>query len=329
MKTALVTGGTGFIGSHLVERLLASQNYDEVRCIVRGDHKWLEGLPVRIYKGDLFDVDTLALASRGVSHVYHVAGLTRSRNWGDFLEANIRATENLVNICSKNQKSLERILITSSLAAVGRSDHKIVDESSPLNPVSMYGKSKAMMEVSMKSWSKRAPLTIVRPPSVYGPRERDIFTFFKSIQQGLCPVVSNPDEKELSLVYVVDLVDGMIRAAESSISLGRTYFLGSDEIYSWRQVKTTSESILGSKAIMVRVPGIAVQAVGRISEWIGALSGSYPPLNAQKAEEIRFAVKACSIHAARKDLGYLPTVSLEEGLSKTIAWYRTEGWLKN
>jgi len=273
-------------------------------------------------------METLALASREVTHVYHLAGLTRSKKWDDFLRSNVLATENIINICSKNDQTLERILVTSSLAAVGKGDGNLASESSPLKPVSMYGRSKAMMEMRLPSWNNRAPITIVRPPSVYGPRERAIFTFFQAASRGFCPVVSNPDEKELSLVYVSDLVDGMIRAAESSISLSRTYFLGSPEIYSWREIKDLTSQILDQKARLVRVPGGLVQAVGYLSEWISALSGQYPALNAEKAREIRFAAKACSSELARKEIGYSPKVGLEEGLRKTIGWYLEQGWLK-
>ena len=328
MKKALVTGGTGFIGSHLVDRLLAKEDYGEIRCLVREDPKWLKGKNVRIYKGDLFDMETLAMISREVTHVYHVAGLTRSKKWDDFLRSNVLATENLVNICSKNDSTLQRILVTSSLAAVGKGDGNLATESSPLKPVSMYGRSKAMMEMRLQSWYKRAPITIVRPPSVYGPRERDIYTFFQAVNKGLCPVVGNPDHKELSLVYVADLVDGMIRAAESSISLAQTYFLGSTEVYAWREIKDLSAKILGRKARMVRVPGAAVQTVGYLSEWISALSGQYPPLNAEKAREIRFAAKACSSELARKEIGYAPQMTLKDGFKKTIDWYHENGWLK-
>lgn len=330
---AFVTGGTGFIGSHLVEELLR-RGYDEVRCLVRSEPRWLEGLDVTVVRGDLSDVEALWEGVAGVEYVYHVAGLTRAQDWEAFERANVRATLNLLGAVRHANPEVERVLVTSSLAAVGACAERVVDESSPLRPISQYGRSKAAMERTLQEplqdgtiYREALPLTVVRPPAVYGPREADIYTFFKMVSKGLFPVVGSGREKELSLVHVRDLVRGIADAAEHPETAGKTYFLGSEAFYSWQEVKEATTDALGRGAIKVPVPRFLVKPVGAVVEAVSRLIGQYPPLNREKAREIREASLMCSVEKARRDFGYRQEVPLDEGIRETIAWYQAEGWL--
>lgn len=325
-KSAFVTGGTGFVGSHLVEHLLRS-GYDDVRCLVRSSPKWLKGLDVTFVKAELDDTQAVGDAVKDVDFVYHVGGLTRSTEWEDFLDANILATRKLLETVERVNPRVRKVLVTSSLSCIGKSDDVIADEHTPMRPLTLYGRSKAEMEREMASWTDRLPLVIIRPPAVYGPREADIFTFFKTVSKGICPIVGFGSEPELSLVYVSDLVRGMMDAAESDATAGKTYFLGSAEQYSWPQVRDVVKKALGSRALTIRVPKPLVIPVGTAVEWIGRLFGQYPPLNKEKADEILNACKMVSSERARRDFGYEPVVSLEQGMGQAIAWYRSEGWL--
>jgi dihydroflavonol-4-reductase len=332
-KTALVTGGTGFIGSHLVEALLA-RGYTEVRCVVRKDLKWLEGLDVTPVKGGLSDIELLWEALNGVDYVYHVAGVTRATDWDAFERGNITATLNLLGAVNMAAPGVRKVLVTSSLAVVGPCESGIADEATPLRPVSRYGRSKAEMEARLSapgvdgpSFMDELPLVVVRPPAVYGPREADIYTFFKTVSRGLCPVVGGSSRPALSLVHVDDLVRGMIDAAESDVATGQTYFLGGQKDYSWNEIKAAAEKAIGRRALTVPVPGPLIGLVGAASEALGRVTGTYPALNREKAREIRFTCKRCSHQKAARDLDYAPRISLEEGLAETIAWYRKEGWM--
>ena len=142
---AFVTGGTGFVGSHLVEDLLASGKYSEVRCLVRSSEKWLKGMNVTLVKGDLDNYHAIADALNNVDVIFHIAGLTKAPRNKDFTAANVDATENLMRIAQK--KGISNFVITSSLAAVGPSHGTPLTEKEPLRPVSMYGNSKKRMEV--------------------------------------------------------------------------------------------------------------------------------------------------------------------------------------
>jgi nucleoside-diphosphate-sugar epimerase len=177
------------------------------------------------------------------------------------------------------------------------------------------------------SYQEELPITIVRPPAVYGPRDRDILTFFQTVKKGICPVVGGGSEKALSLVHVRDLVRGMVDAAEAPDTVGETYFIGSEGAYSWNEVKEATLEALDSWAITVPVPGPLIGAVGAAAEWWGWLTGSYPPLNREKAREIRHGCTICAVDKAQRDFGYRQQIPLEEGIRETIDWYRERDWL--
>ena len=332
-KKAFVTGGTGFVGSHLVDELLR-RDYEEVRCLVRKDPKWLAGKDVQFVSGDLNHENVLKAALRDVTHVFHVAALTRARDGKTLLRTNVEGTIHLLRAIRTSGARLQRVVITSSLSVVGSVDDRIATEETPLNPVSVYGKSKALMESRLRekdsdgrAFTDALPITVIRPPSVYGPREKDIFTFFRTANRGVCPVIGGNGSGPISLVYVEDLVRGMIDAAESPETVGETYFLGPEDVSSWEQVREATSSALGRKIITISVPPGLVRLAGVTAEATMGMFGIYPPLNREKAREIVEACKACSSKKAKREFGYRAGVSLEEGISRTIHWYRQEGWL--
>lgn len=323
-SSVFVTGGTGFVGSHLVEQLLAAGCTD-VRCLVRTDDKWLKGLPVTRIEGTLSDPDVLRQGLKDVDYVFHVAALTRSVRWDDFLYANVRGTENLL-LAAAAETGIKRIVLVSSLAAVGISSQVIANEETALRPVSMYGRSKAEMETMAARYD--LPITVVRPPAVYGPRETDIFTFFKTVSSGLCPVVGSPANPAISLVHVDDLVIGIMQSARSSEAAKRTFFLGGREQYAWGQIRDAASRALDRRVLTLPIPRAIVPLVGSVSEGVGKLFGFYPPLNREKANEIVNATLMCDSSLAQQTFGYAPAKELVTGVDETIRWYRDQNWIK-
>ena len=329
-SVAFVTGGTGFVGSHLVEALIA-RGVSEVRCLVRSDPKWLGRVdgPVTVVRGDLFSQDALRDGLAGVSAVYHVAGLTRARDQAALDHANVDGTRSLLAAVREAAPRVRELVVTSSLEAMG--PNRVAPDGRPVpateadtpRPVSMYGRSKAAMERMVADEFGDLRPVVVRPPAVYGPREADIFEMIRAASRGVFAVVGDGRARRLSLVYVRDLTAGMILAAQTP---GETYFIGSHRGHSWDEVRAAMAAALGRTVWRLPVPTAAMGAAGRVSEWAGALRGTLPPLTRDKAEAARHAW-VCSVAKAEARLGYRPEVGLAAGMAETVAWARGEGWL--
>ena len=323
-KKAFVTGGTGFIGSHLVQALL-SHGYSEVRCLVRSAPKWLEGLDIVPVRATLMDTGILHEAVQDVDFVYHLGGATRAQTYSALHESNVTATLNLLDAVHKANPGVQKVCVTSSLAAVGCAPPEgVANECTPLRAISRYGRSKAVMEQNV--WQKfrtKLPIIVVRPPSVYGPRDRDIYMFFRTVSRGICPLLKG--DKGLTLVHVNDLVRGIIEGTESEATPGETYFIGNDVLVTWAALREAALEALGRRALTVALPRSLVIPLGIASELAGRMTGTYPALNREKAREILHAAKCCSSVKAHRDFGYEAKMELGEGVRQTIAWYRKRG----
>ncbi|HMK39593.1 MAG TPA: NAD-dependent epimerase/dehydratase family protein, partial [Bacteroidota bacterium] len=210
---ALVTGATGFIGSHLVE-LLLKQRY-AVRVLLRktSDTVWLKGLPLDYVYGDLFDRDALQKAVTGVDYVFHSAGVTKAKTPEEYFRGNTEGTANILESVSRHNPGLKRFVQISSQTAVGPSPGAApVSEEAASRPITTYGRSKLKAEGVCAGYRNSIPITIVRPPAVYGPRDKDVYEFFNTMSKGLQPMVGMK-EKYVSLVHVGDLVRGFLLAA--------------------------------------------------------------------------------------------------------------------
>jgi len=323
---AFVTGGTGFVGSHLVEELLR-RGYD-VRALVRSDPRWLEGLPVERVTGDVTQIGARASEMEGADVVFHVAGLTRAPDPDLLHRANVDGTLALLD--AAEAAGVPRVLVTSSLAAAGPSPGRPLTEDDPPHPISHYGASKAAMEraIAARRAEGRGPeVVVVRPPPVYGPREADIYTVVRAAaRRRVFPIVGDGERERLDLVHVRDLVRGMIDAAESEGTGGETYFLGGPRPYTWGEVREAVAAALGHGLVRVNVPRALVVPAGAAVEGAARLLGRYPPLNREKAREAK-ASWVVSSEKARAAFGYAPEIGVEEGMRETIAWYRAHGWL--
>lgn len=323
----LVTGGNGFIGSHLVE-LLLSRHYG-VRCLVRktSDRTWVKGLDLEFIEGDLFDPDALRNAVKGVDYVYHSAGVTKAKTRAEYYRGNAAGTKNLLDATTKHNLSLKRFVHISSQAAVGPSPTRtpITEETLP-HPITSYGKSKWQAEEECLKVSAKLPVTIVRPPVVYGPRDKDVFEFFSTVNKGLQPTVGF-GEKLVSMIHVQDLVRGFVMAAESAAAIGRTYFISSKSVYGWKEIGEAAEKALNRKALRVRLPEPAVFVVAAFAELFALFSPKPALINFEKARDMVQDYWTCDASRAARDFGFEQEISLADGIQSTIAWYRNNGWL--
>lgn len=325
---AFITGATGFVGSHLADKLKASGF--EVMCLKRktSSTKWLDGKGFEYIEGDLFSNDALEKAIEKTDYVFHVAGIVKSVNKEGFYKGNHEATKNLLEITKKVNPGIKKFVHISSQAACGPAiGIDSVDERTIPNPITTYGISKLKAEEEVNRFSSDFPVTIVRPPAVYGPRDTEIFIYFQTFSKGLNSVIGF-DKKYLSLVYVEDLVDGIMLSAQNDAANGQTYFVCMDEPYNWDEIGAVTSKILGKKAFKVKVPHSVVYTVGYIAETIASLSGKAATLNVEKCKDITQLRWVCSNAKAKSELGFKAKYTLEESFMKTINWYKEMKWIQ-
>lgn len=335
LPVAFLTGGTGFVGSWVAEELVR-RGY-AVRALVRSDPKWLadataaSGQAIEVVRGDLGDRDALRLGVDGAEAVVHVAGLTRARDQAALDRANVDGTAMLLEAV-RAAGVATRVVVTSSLEAMG--PNALRPDGTPIpatevdapRPISMYGRSKARMEEAIRAGFGDLGVTIVRPPAVYGPREADIFEIIKGASRGLFPVVGDGTTRRLSLVHVRDLARGMVDLLLAPEAAGETYFVGSERAYAWGEVRAAVEAALGRRTLKLPVPPALMGVAGALSEGVGRLGGTLPPLTRDKAEAARYAW-TCAVAKAARDVRYRQEVPLGDGMAETVAWYREAGWL--
>lgn len=321
---AFVTGGTGFIGSHLVDHLINSSKYDEIKCLVRTDEKWLKNKNYTRIPGDLHSITGISKALADVDTIFHLAGVVKAPTQHQFNLANVDATENMIRLAEK--AGINNVIILSSLSAAGPSNGKPKSESDSMQPVSMYGKSKKMMEeIIHRTATGQMSIKILRPPAVYGPREDQIYTLFKMMNYGITPVVGNGNTPRLSLVYVGDVIRGIDKAADYTTPGVHTYFI-SGQITCWNEIKDIAGTVLGKNSLSINIKPTFVKKIAGLIETSASLFGTYPVINREKAREM-IMEWTCTSEKAATDLDYIPKYSLEEGISRTLNWYKKNQWL--
>lgn len=318
---ALVTGGTGFIGSHLVEALL-KENFD-VCCIVRNPLKlrFLQGLNVKLIQADLSDKDSLKKIDWQFDYIFHLSGITKASHPEEFFQSNYIGTKNLVEVVAEANPSIKRFIHVSSLAAVGPCvNGKPVTELTEPHPVSEYGKSKLLGEKAVEFFKDRIPITIIRPPAVYGPRDRDFLTFFKIIKAGF---VFYFTEAVYSLIYIDDLIKGIMTAGKAEKAKGETFFIADPNPYSTNQIVSAISEALGKKPLKIKIP----QKAGMFFIKIFQKFDKKSIINNDKLKELSQPCWVCSTEKTERVLGYRAKTKLREGILWTAKWYKMNQWI--
>lgn len=318
---ALVTGGTGFIGSHLTEALL-NENFD-VYCIVRNPLKlrFLQGLNVKIIQGDCSQKETIEKISWDFDYIFNLSGITKALRPEDFFQSNYIGTKNLIEVVAEQNPAVKRFVHVSSLAAVGPCrDGKPVDEKTEPAPVSEYGKSKLMGEKAVEFYKDRLPITIIRPPAVYGPRDSDFLTFFKMIKAG---VVLYLTEAIYSMIYVNDLVNGIITASKSEKAVGETFFIAESQPYNTHQIVKAISEAIGKRPVKIKIP----KGIGMFFIRVFQKFDKKSIINSDKLNELVQPCWVCNTQKAEQLLGFKTKTKLKEGMEWTAKWYRMNQWI--
>lgn len=322
--TVLVTGASGFVGGHLA-RALHAKGY-RLRLLARPTSNLtkLASLDFERIEGDVTDPVSLIPAIENVDYIFHAGGLIKANSDVAFIEANGDGTKNVCAVAQIHAPKLKRMVYISSQAASGPGDGlKPKDEMAPCAPLTPYGASKRLGEKWVQQF--KIPWTIVRPVAVYGPEDRGMFEFYRVIANHLRPILG-PDGYA-SVVYIDNLIDGIIRAGERPEGMEQIFFIADDSSYKKSEMAKIVQAALQTWAVPIRFPAWAVRLVARVTESIAKGFGHTALFDSHKANELLAENWLVSFEKARMLLGYTPQVATDDGLRRTAAWYLKEGWL--
>ncbi len=347
MSKVFITGATGFIGTHLA-RLLVKRGH-EVRCLVRtsSNTRFLEPLGVQQVVGDLTDPESLARAIDGVEAVYHLAGLTRAARNDDFFTVNAAGVRHVAQVCAARETP-PVLVVVSSLAAAGASDRDHPrDETAPPEPVSPYGKSKLAGEYEALALADRVPITVVRPPVIFGEGDTTFVPFFRQIERTGWSFVPGFRQKPFSFLHAADLSEVLLRCARGGERLQTDSLPPKNSAGDWKaeppspswgrgiyfaayqQFANLSEfsRLIGEgmkppkKVRVLHVPPRVVLAIGLAGEGYKRLRNKMVPLDWDKAKESLGGPWTCDGRKAIEQFDGLFPKTLRQRIAQSLNWY--------
>lgn len=320
-----ITGGTGFIGSHLVDSLLSRKNI-KIYALTRdlNNLKWLQGLNIQCLKGDLLNIPSLPA---DIEYVFHIAGYTKTLKSAEYYTVNQEGTASLFKALHTQNLAPKRIICMSSLAASGPCQHdETVAESRDACPVSPYGKSKLQGEREALKYQDRFHTTIIRVGPVFGPRDKDFLPFFKMIKMGILPAVGSM-ASQFSICYVKDLIKGIELCMHKEFASGTIFNIADPQPFTWDRFGKIAGEILNKKSIKIKIPLPLAYITALLSELVGRIKKKPHIMNLQKFKEMRQEAWVADTRQAQEVLSFQPSYTLRAALEETLDWYRKKGWL--
>jgi len=320
-----VTGGTGFIGSHLVHFLLEHRN-TEIFALVRDRSRleWLKGLDIHILDGDLHFMPALP---SDIDYVFHISGLTKTVKLADYYTVNQHGTASLFQALHSQGIHPRKVIHLSSLAASGPSqDGKPVKESDIPHPASPYGRSKLLGEIEAMKWKGEFPVVIIRTGAIFGPRDRDFLPYFKLIKAGI--LLTYASGKQLySFCYVKDLIRALHLCTEVDLKSGEIINIADPTPYVWEDIGRAAGKAFGRKLLRLRIPLPIVYVLAQASNIVSQITKRPLTVNRQKFNDIKQSGWMADIRKAERLLSFTPQYSLDEAVKETVDWYVEQDWL--
>ena len=318
----LITGASGFVGKNLVPEIIKKQ---KIRILVRRTSNielFRDKNEIEIVYGDLENDIGIKEALNGIDMVIHSAARTIGNKFDEYYRTNTQGTANLVRAIE--QKNIKGIIHLSSHAACGPCREKTpFRETDQPQPISFYGATKKLAEDIVKK--SGIPYIILRPVSVYGPYDMDILKYINLLNKGICPIVGF-GEKYVNFIYVKDLVDLIIRVAETGKFDNQTYFVSDGQCYSYTEVLNEIATILNKKNIKIHVPKSIALFVGLMNDVF--LHEKKRLVWRDKIRELAAEYWLCTSERSVKTFGFEPKYSIKTGMQETINWYKTHDFLK-
>ncbi len=314
MARVLVTGATGFLGSHIAEVLV--QHGFTVRATMRpsSSTKWLENLTLEKVNVNFNDEAGLQNACEGVDVVIHNAGITRAKDDSEFFEVNTNATERLAKAAIKAKVS--RFIFISSLEARGPDGFDTA--------ISAYGKSKLEAEHRLANLQNDIEMILLRPAGVYGPRDTDLLTLFQGAKYGFLTVPATSGK--LQPVHVRDVAEAVLAAIQGKAQLG-PFDVAAPQTYSWQDMASALEVAMNKTLRVLRIPKEVFLGAGYISETASKLLNQAPKLDRRRAKSLAYYSYTCDTAPLKEAFGWQARISLQDGLTETAAWYIQQGWI--
>jgi nucleoside-diphosphate-sugar epimerase len=329
-KKLLITGASGFIGGYISEEGI-NRNY-EVHVGIRktSSRAYLQNPSLTFQEINFEDEDALRalLLKEKYDYIIHNAGITKALNKETYFKVNANYTRKFIKILHEEDVIPTKFVFMSSLASHGPADfqiNQVITEDPSFHPVTDYGRSKKQAEDFITAFSN-FPYMILRPTAVFGPREKDFLTVYKTIQSGL-EIYMGGKNQLLSFIYVHDLVKIVYLALESSYNR-RAYCVSDGQVYPIETYNSVIKSVLDKKTIKFVLPLKIVETIAAISERISKARGKVSILNKDKVNELKARSWACDISALEKELNFRPDYSLEEAIRETINWNKEKNLLK-
>jgi len=326
----LITGASGFIGSFIVEEAL-KRGFETWAAVRKSSSReWLKDERIHFIELNLSSKAQLTeqLRDKDFDYVVHAAGVTKCLNKADFHRINTEGTKNLAEALLEVKMPLKRFVFVSSLSIFGaikeQEPYEEIRESDTPQPNTEYGRSKLEAEQFLATTT--LPYIILRPTGVYGPREKDYFIMAKSIK-GHSDFAVGYKRQDITFVYVKDVVQAVFLALDKGEN-GRQYFLSDGKVYQSTTFSDLIHEELGRPWwIRITAPVWVLRIVTFFGEYIGRMTGKVTALNNDKYNILKQRNWRCDIQPAIDELGYQPTVKLEQGVKETIQWYKEHGWL--
>ena len=325
---ALVAGGTGFIGSHVVKDLVSKGI--QVRVLIRKNShiRFLPHKEIEFIQGNILDINSLRNHTEDVDLVYSAFGILGQ--WGIseqmYREVNTKGVKNLLESCLDGQ--IKQFIHISSAGVLGPlPDGVVADESFPYNPSNIYEKTKCEAEKEILKCDEKygVPFTIIRPEFVYGPRDTHVLRLFKAIRAKRFFLLGN-GQSFLHPTYIDDLIQGISICTDNENAVGKIFLITGDKPLPVKELAEIIAEELDVRLPKIRIPLLFAHTTAKIMELVAKVAHFDPPLTRSR---VKFFTenRAFSCQKARTELGYIPKVDFREGVRRTISWYREDSFL--